>query len=507
MEKKDLLFGQYKIKGFAGCGGYGRVYVVVKSNNDIDKKAYILKTVDENCEDLKYKKATLKHEINILAKLKKHQEAVKCKNIPFLYAPDINDPKEIEKMEKPYYVIDFFSKQNLYYYMKIKDDGFSEKHAKVIFKKILEAIKYCHDRNICHLDIKPCNIMFDNDFEPVILDYGFATEFRDKNNEIKIKEYNGTEQYKCPEIWKKKEYSGEKADIFSLGVVLFNLVIGSCGFVTSTKYDPYYNLIIKGEENGTYENYWNKILGAINKENKLLSENFKNLYLEMVAYNPEKRPTIDEILNKSKWLNEINILNDENKKNLDIEVKNELINIYNEKIKNISDDPNDTTVPDKDKLILAEKIMPFGYQASRALDDEEEEKIFYNNNLMPKKISQERLNLNLCIIIEGYIPGTKFMNTIYNKINSNEEITNNISFEASETDLKFRIDFMGNEKNYKDCSIDIELFEYKDNRYILEFLRKSGDISDYYKYFLILKDIIQGKAIEKNKLEKNELEL
>jgi len=282
---------------------------------------------------------------------------------------------------------------------------------------------------------------------------------------------------------KKKEYSGEKADIFSLGVVLFNLVIGSCGFVTSTKYDPYYNLIIEG----TYENYWNKILGAINKENKQLSENFKNLYLEMVAYNPEKRPTIDGILNKSKWLNEINILNDENKKNLDIEVKNELINIYNEKIKNISDDPNDTTVPDENKLIIAEKIMPIGYQASRALDDdEEEEKIFYNNNLMPKKISQERLNLNLCIIIEGYIPGTKFMNTIYNKINSNEEITNNISFEASETDLKFRIDFMGNEKNYKDCSIDIELFEYKDNRYILEFLRKSGDISDYYKIFFLL---------------------
>ena len=52
MEKKDLLFGQYKIKGFAGCGGYGRVYVVVKSNNDIDKKAYILKTVNEESEKL-----------------------------------------------------------------------------------------------------------------------------------------------------------------------------------------------------------------------------------------------------------------------------------------------------------------------------------------------------------------------------------------------------------------------------------------------------------------------
>ena len=506
MEKKVLLFGQYESRGFAGCGGYGRVYVVVKSDNDIDKKAYILKTVDENSKDLKDKKATLKHEINILTKLKEYLIKDPCKNIPLLYAPDIKDQEEIEKMEKPYYVIDFFSKQNLFYYITIRD-GFSETHAKVIFKKILEAIKYCHDRNICHLDIKPGNIMLDNKFDPVILDYGFATEFRDKNNEIKkLKKYKGTEEYECPEILEKKEFSGEKADIFSLGVVLFNLVIGNNGFGTSNIKDPYYSKIIEGEQTENYDNYWNIIKVATHKEKKL-SQDFKDLYLEMVAYNPEKRPTIDEILNKSKWLNEINILNDENKKNLDIEVKNELINIYNEKIKNISDDPNDTTVPDKDKLILAEKIMPVGYNASRALDDEEEEKIFYNNNLMPKKISQERLNLNLCIIIEGYIPGTKFMNIIYNKINSNEEITNNISFEASETDLKFRIDFMENEKNYKDCSIDIELFEYKDNRYILEFLRKSGEISDYYKYFLVLKDIIQDKAIEKNKLEKNELEL
>ena len=192
-------------------------------------------------------------------------------------------------------------------YVTIRD-GFSETHAKVIFKKILEAIKYCHDRNICHLDIKPCNIMFDNDFEPVILDYGFATEFRDKNNEIKIKEYNGTKQYKCPEIWKKNEYSGEKADIFSLGVVLFNLVTGRIGFQTSKTDDEIYNLIIEGEKNGTYENYWDSIKGAV----KELSENFKDLYIKMVAYNPENRPTTQQILDNP-WFEEINNLTNEKK--------------------------------------------------------------------------------------------------------------------------------------------------------------------------------------------------
>ena len=478
MEKKDLLFGQYKIKGFAGCGGYGRVYVVVKSNNDIDKKAYILKTVDENCEDLKYKKATLKHEINILAKLKKHQEAVKCKNIPFLYAPDINDPKEIEKMEKPYYVIDFFSKQNLYYYMKIKDDGFSEKHAKVIFKKILEAIKYCHDRNICHLDIKPCNIMFDNDFEPVILDYGFATEFRDKNNEIKIKEYNGTKQYKCPEIWKKKEYSGEKADIFSLGVVLFNLVTGRCGFVTSKTDDEIYNLIIEGEKNGTYENYWDSIKGAV----KELSENFKDLYIKMVAYNPENRPTTQQILDNP-WFEEINNLTNEKKIELDDEVKKELDNIYEKKIR---------TTPDDD-LILSNEIVPKGYDA-RGLDDEVEE-TFSNKNLRAKKIPNDKICINHYIIIKGgYLEERGFMNRLCSKINECEKLGENFYITASENKLKFRLSFGEDEKRLSgECIIDVELFQYEDGRYLLEFLRKSGEIPDYYQNFLIIKDIIKNE--------------
>ena len=478
MEKKDLLFGQYKIKGFAGCGGYGRVYVVVKSNNDIDKKAYILKTVDENCEDLKYKKATLKHEINILAKLKKHQEAVKCKNIPFLYAPDINDPKEIEKMEKPYYVIDFFSKQNLYYYMKIKDDGFSEKHAKVIFKKILEAIKYCHDRNICHLDIKPCNIMFDNDFEPVILDYGFATEFRDKNNEIKIKEYNGTKQYKCPEIWEEKEYSGEKADIFSLGVVLFNLVTGRCGFVTSKTDDPIYSLIIEGEKNGTYENYWDSIKGAV----KELSENFKNLYIKMVAYNPENRPTTQQILDNP-WFEEINNLTNEKKIELDDEVKKELDKIYINKIRITADDD----------LILSNEIVPKGYDA-RGIDDEVEE-TFSNKNLRAKKIPNDKICINHYIIIKGgYLEERGFMNRLCSKINECEKLGENFYITASENKLKFRLSFGEDEKRLSgECIIDVELFQYEDGRYLLEFLRKSGEIPDYYQNFLIIKDIIKNE--------------
>ena len=101
----------------------------------------------------------------------------------------IQDEEDIENAQ-PYYVIDYYSRQILFYYIRYIHDleeGFSEKHAKLIFKKIVEAIKYCHDKNICHLDIKPNNIMIDKDYNINILDFGYSAEIRDENKEVAAK--------------------------------------------------------------------------------------------------------------------------------------------------------------------------------------------------------------------------------------------------------------------------------------------------------------------------------
>ena len=52
---------------------------------------------------------------------------------------------------------------------------------------------------------------------------------------------------------------------------------------------------------------------------------------------------------------------------------------------------------------------------------------------------------------------------------------------------------MKKKKLSKECIIDVELFQYEDGRYLLEFLRKSGEIPDYYQNFLIIKDIIKNE--------------
>ena len=133
--------------------------------------------------------------------------------------------------------MDYFPKKDLEEYISKTENGFEEKYAKLIFRKILESVQYCHDNNICHLDIKTRNFVFDEDFNVKIIDFGESEKIiRDSDGNIKqLKGSKGTKIYKCPQMWANLPYNGIKADIFSLGVVLYRLVTKGQNFISSLK--------------------------------------------------------------------------------------------------------------------------------------------------------------------------------------------------------------------------------------------------------------------------------
>ena len=264
----EMKYGQYKTIWSVANGGFGNTFLAIKEG-DIEKKVYILKTfIDDN--NKARNKITLINEINMLEDLKKGEKNP-IQFIPYLY------DKNNDVNERLYYTIDYFSKGNLLDYIQ-NSDKFSERHAKILFKKIVEGIKFCHKKNICHLDIKPANIIFDNEFEPIIIDFGLSKKIKDDKNEIlQYIGKTGTIQYECPEMWEIGKYTGVDADIFSLGVLLFNLISTKCGFGKATNNDPYYSLIIEDKEKeATYQQYWNKILPLINNI-ELLYYKYKNI--------------------------------------------------------------------------------------------------------------------------------------------------------------------------------------------------------------------------------------
>ena len=131
-------------------------------------------------------------------------------------------------------VLEYASKGEIFNYLFYYEKGFIEKYAKVIFKMILKGVQACHNARICHRDLKMQNILLDEFFNPKICDFGFATEIKDSE---KLDKYLGTKNYAAPEMYLRKPYNGIKADIFSLGVVLINLVTWKIGFISATRED------------------------------------------------------------------------------------------------------------------------------------------------------------------------------------------------------------------------------------------------------------------------------
>lgn len=96
-----------------------------------------------------------------------------------------------------------------------------------MFKQIVEGINYCHKINIVHRDIKLENILLDEFKNAKIIDFGFAICTPDTS---KLKIFCGTPQYMSPEIVSKIDYIGQKADIWSLGILLYCMLCGKFPF-------------------------------------------------------------------------------------------------------------------------------------------------------------------------------------------------------------------------------------------------------------------------------------
>ena len=89
-----------------------------------------------------------------------------------------------------------------------------------------------------------------------VADFGFAVN----KNVAKLKKFRGTKSYMAPEIQKGERYDGKSADIFSMGVVIFILVVGYMPFSEATENDKYFYMLQNGkkDEDGIVNEYWSQ---------------------------------------------------------------------------------------------------------------------------------------------------------------------------------------------------------------------------------------------------------
>ena len=93
----------------------------------------------------------------------------------------------------------------------------SDAVTRAVFRQIVSAVAAMHEKGISHGDLKPENILFDDMWRIKVADFGMAT----KDKECIVR--RGTEGYVAPECDGLNPYDPFKADLFSLGAILFVL--------------------------------------------------------------------------------------------------------------------------------------------------------------------------------------------------------------------------------------------------------------------------------------------
>lgn len=103
-----------------------------------------------------------------------------------------------------------------------------------LFRKLAKACEYCHKNGIIHADIKGDNILFNDNFEPVLADFGVSLELPTNQDFVIWSDGGGTDLFRAPEVLNDNRYSS-KSDIWAFGLTLFESLYG---------YHPIFNSMI-----------------------------------------------------------------------------------------------------------------------------------------------------------------------------------------------------------------------------------------------------------------------
>ncbi|KAI2852789.1 hypothetical protein CBS147321_4246 [Aspergillus niger] len=125
-----------------------------------------------------------------------------------------------------YLVLEFVEGGELFDYVS-ENAPLREEEAVRIFCQIIAGLGYCHRFNICHRDLKPENILLDGQGNVKLADFGMAAL---QPSHRWLDTSCGSPHYAAPEIVGGKRYLGDKADIWSCGIILYALLTGFLPF-------------------------------------------------------------------------------------------------------------------------------------------------------------------------------------------------------------------------------------------------------------------------------------
>ena len=420
-----------------GKGGFGLVWKVIHKKT---QKVYCIKVIQKSGIIEQKLVDQMNREIEIMYILN-NPHCLRLKN-------------HFEDDNNFYLVMPLAVKGQLYRVLR-KFRKFDERTAAQILRETIHALQYLHSFKppIIHRDIKPENLLLNEGGRVLLADFGWSN-FSDGGVR---KTFCGTPEYIAPEMLLKKGHD-TRVDIWSVGILMFELLAGYSPFVAKNNQDLYQNI-------RRLKIQWPKDMPPL----------AKNLIGKILKLNPLDRPTLQEILDHQ-WFKQTKIIKPllENKLNTpkDLlayhmlsEPNEEILERINKLLKLTGKDADNTNAkniakenPDSDNVIQKKNIM-------KQIEAENKNKNETNESSENKEKNENKINETPEKTNETPTPSDKAKtedtkkksHTVSTKINSNSNIsTINVSKEQKDLLLLENTRLKKDNELYKTRLLSIE---------------------------------------------------
>ncbi|KAL4504560.1 hypothetical protein ABPG72_010006 [Tetrahymena utriculariae] len=268
-EKISKVNGEMAVKKYLrgkllGKGGFAKCYEVTNLET---KKVIAAKIIPKQTLTKNRARQKLISEIKIHKSLN-HQHVVAFEHV-------------FEDHENVYILLELCTNHTLNELIK-RRKRLTELEVQCYVVQIVNALKYLHSHRVIHRDLKLGNLFLNEKMEIKLGDFGLATKLEsDKEKKHTI---CGTPNYIAPEILDGKTGHSYEVDIWSLGVIIYTLIIGKPPFETP-------------DVKTTYKKIRNISYGF--PENVPISDQARGLITRILNIDPQRRPSLDEIMSSS----------------------------------------------------------------------------------------------------------------------------------------------------------------------------------------------------------------
>ena len=211
---------KYDVLGVVGEGAYGIVY---KCRNKETGKYVAIKKFKEIEDKLVQK--TMKRELKMLQMLK-HDNVVDFQEA-FIYKGNL-------------FLVFEYVEKNLLEVLEKSPDGLNPKLIRSFVFQMCKAVHYLHINNMIHRDVKPENLLIDENMQLKLCDFGFARKIKlnEKNNNVDaMTDYVATRWYRSPELLLSNGIYGPEVDYWAIGCIMGELADGNPMFPGENEVD------------------------------------------------------------------------------------------------------------------------------------------------------------------------------------------------------------------------------------------------------------------------------